>query len=286
MKRRIISGVLLAAVVAAVLVAGYMWNSIVITAFISLLAAVGTYEFVANTAKIEGIVSKFLPAVFSAGLVFVLESWMSGIHGIGYNNEADYFAVFSAPVFAMALSVGFVLLMTVIILAKHDDFSFAKICACVGMPIVLSFAFAMLASVALMEGAAVLLVLLFICSCVCDMGAYFVGVTIGKHKLCPAISPNKTIEGAIGGIVSSLVIAAIALVCFDMVSHILIILPLVIVLCITGMLGDLFASSIKRSAGIKDFGNLIPGHGGVIDRLDSILFIVPVIYLLAVSGVI
>ena len=257
-----------------------------ITAFLALLAGVATYELVANAAKVEGFISKLIPSFYSAGMVFILEYWMSGLYEIGYNKQADYDEIFSAPVLALAASVIFVLAQAIVILVKHSEFSLDKIAVSVGMPIVLSFAFAMLASIALMQGAMVLIVLLLIASCVCDMGAYFVGVTMGKHSLCPEISPNKTVEGAVGGIVSSVIAAAIALTCFDMVNEMLLILPLMVALCIAGMLGDLFASAIKRAAGIKDFGNLIPGHGGVLDRLDSVLFIVPFIFLLAVCGVI
>lgn len=286
MKRRIISGILMALLVVGVLVAGYMWNPIVISAFLALLAGVATYEFVANAAKVESFVAKMVPAFYSAGMVIVLEYWMSGLYNIGYNKDAEYGEIFWAPIIAMGISALFVVLETVIILAKHSEFSLGKIASSVGMPLIIAFAFAMLSCIALADGALVLLSLLFIASCVCDMGAYFVGVSMGKHKLCSVISPNKTIEGAIGGIISSVVIASIVFTCFDMVSQLWLILPLTAVLCVVGMLGDLFASAIKRTVEIKDYGNLIPGHGGVLDRLDSVLFIAPFIFLLAICGVI
>ena len=117
------------------------------------------------------------------------------------------------------------------------------------------------------------------------MGAYFVGVTCGKHKLCPEISPKKTVEGAIGEIVSAVVFALVFMFAFSQTEKLVSTLILTVPLCIVGMMGDLFASSIKRSVGLKDYSNLIPGHGGVLDRVDSILLIAPVMYLCMLFGV-
>jgi phosphatidate cytidylyltransferase len=118
------------------------------------------------------------------------------------------------------------------------------------------------------------------------MGAYFVGVSIGKTKLCPQISPKKTVEGALGGIVSSIIVTAIITLCYGYFDKILPTLLITIPLCVVGMAGDLFASIIKRKVGIKDYGDLIPGHGGILDRVDSILFISPLVYCLMLIGVI
>jgi len=119
-------------------------------------------------------------------------------------------------------------------------------------------------------------------ACLTDAFAYFVGVKLGKHKLCPEISPKKTVEGAIGGILGcmlSLLIYTFALnkLCNFGINYINIALISVFV-SIFAQLGDLVASSIKRNAKIKDFGNLLPGHGGVLDRIDSVLFVSPIIY--------
>ncbi len=117
-----------------------------------------------------------------------------------------------------------------------------------------------------------------------DTFALFVGVKFGKKKLCPRVSPKKTVEGAIGGVVGASVVNLIALficnaVCykpFPIPVWIMIIVTLVIP--VISMFGDLVASTIKRNYGIKDFGNLIPGHGGIMDRMDSISFVAPVVY--------
>lgn len=117
-----------------------------------------------------------------------------------------------------------------------------------------------------------------------DTFALFAGMKFGKHKLCPRVSPKKTVEGAIGGVIGSAVINIIALfVCnwlcynpFPIPVGFMIVLAFVIP--VVSMFGDLIASTIKRNYGIKDFGNLIPGHGGIMDRLDSISIVAPFVY--------
>ena len=110
-----------------------------------------------------------------------------------------------------------------------------------------------------------------------DICAYFTGVTMGKHKLCPKISPKKTWEGAIGGVLGSVILSGIFGLIFvrPFIVHCLII---GFIASIVSMFGDLTASIFKRKMGIKDYGNLIPGHGGILDRFDSVLFTGPVIY--------
>lgn len=118
-----------------------------------------------------------------------------------------------------------------------------------------------------------------------DTGAYFVGRAIGKRKLCPNISPNKTIEGAVGGVLAGL-IAGLGFAYFFLPS--INWLPLVaisVVLALVGILGDLTESIIKRGTGTKDSGRCLAGHGGILDRVDSLLFVIPVLYyILALSG--
>ena len=103
---------------------------------------------------------------------------------------------------------------------------------------------------------------------------------MGKHKLCPEISPKKTVEGFIGGIVTTGIVYSIAF-CIHSgfeVSRVLFAFVLGGICAVIGTLGDLSASMIKRQAGIKDYGNIMPGHGGVMDRFDSVLFVLPVFY--------
>lgn len=132
-----------------------------------------------------------------------------------------------------------------------------------------------------MPNGAIIIWLPFVTAWFSDSCAYFTGVTIGKHKVFPTISPKKTLEGYIGGIIGSGVLTTIfGLIVSRYDSSIGIINYVIIgLLCaIASELGDLAASYIKRQTGIKDFGNLIPGHGGILDRFDSILFTAPVVY--------
>jgi len=116
-----------------------------------------------------------------------------------------------------------------------------------------------------------------------DTCAYFVGCKFGKHKFS-RISPKKSIEGCIGGTVGSMILALLYAFALNKlvgleISYIYI-APIALALSILSQIGDLSASSIKRTVGIKDFGNLIPGHGGMLDRVDSIIFIAPFAYFL------
>lgn len=109
-----------------------------------------------------------------------------------------------------------------------------------------------------------------------DTFAYFVGTYLGKHKLCPMISPGKTIEGALGGMVGSIIgIMSLGIIFKFPVHHSII---MGILVGIVAPVGDLVESAMKRFAGVKDSGQILPGHGGILDRFDSILFAVPAIY--------
>lgn len=121
--------------------------------------------------------------------------------------------------------------------------------------------------------------LIFLCSWGCDTCAYCVGMLIGKHKMAPVLSPKKSIEGAVGGVAGAALLGVIyaAATQGKMAEYALI--------CAVGalisMVGDLAASAIKRNQKIKDYGKLIPGHGGILDRFDSVIITAPVIYYLA-----
>jgi phosphatidate cytidylyltransferase len=108
-----------------------------------------------------------------------------------------------------------------------------------------------------------------------DSGAYFVGRFIGKRKLAPILSPNKTIEGAIGGVIASVVGIFIAQHLMGIPGSVEILIAFALVGGIVEQAGDLFESLLKRIAGVKDSGNVFPGHGGMLDRIDGLLFAFP-----------
>lgn len=121
--------------------------------------------------------------------------------------------------------------------------------------------------------------LIFLCSWGCDTCAYCVGVLIGKHKMAPVLSPKKSIEGAVGGVAGAVLLGVIyafftkgGMMEYGIICG---------VGALISMVGDLAASAIKRNQGIKDYGKLIPGHGGILDRFDSVIFTAPVIYYLS-----
>ena len=115
-----------------------------------------------------------------------------------------------------------------------------------------------------------------------DTGAYYVGSSLGKHKLYPVVSPNKSVEGALGGLAGSILGAFIARATFFPELAPIDCLVTSLLLGVLGQLGDLFESLLKRGFGVKDSGSIIPGHGGILDRLDSILFAAPAAYYYAV----
>lgn len=128
--------------------------------------------------------------------------------------------------------------------------------------------------------------MIFISSWICDTCAYVVGVLFGKHKLAPVLSPKKSVEGALGGVIGSAVVGALYAYFFveKMVSEQEITWVFVLISAagaVISQVGDLAASAIKRNHEIKDYGRLIPGHGGVMDRFDSVIFTAPMIYFLA-----
>ncbi|WLR53403.1 phosphatidate cytidylyltransferase [Mesobacillus subterraneus] len=112
-----------------------------------------------------------------------------------------------------------------------------------------------------------------------DSGTYFIGRAFGKNKLWPEISPNKTTEGFFGGIVSALIVAVLFSVFGEMKVSILILLVSTAFLSVFGQVGDLVESALKRHYNVKDSGNILPGHGGMLDRFDSLLFVWPLIHL-------
>lgn len=113
-----------------------------------------------------------------------------------------------------------------------------------------------------------------------DIGAYYVGSYLGRHKLCPAVSPKKTVEGAVGGLAANLVSALVFAMLFADSMGNLRIAIIALTAGALGQAGDLFESLFKRAAGVKDSGSILPGHGGFLDRLDALMFAAPTVFVL------
>lgn len=267
------------AVVIAAIVAGKLFAPVIITVFIAVLAALGIYELIHNALKVESVMISLIPSVYGMVMIFLLDkSLFADFEG---GAVGDFFN--KVPLY---LTVAYFLLAVFILLVRQKDFDLEKTIGYTAYPIILSYAFSYLGSIISFESGIYYLLLLVNFASVCDTGAYFIGSFFGKHKLCPAISPKKTVEGSLGGIAASIVASIIIAACYGGHGNLVVTLAATVLLCIVGMMGDLFASIIKRRAGIKDYGNLIPGHGGILDRFDSMLLIAPVLYLLMKSGVV
>lgn len=226
--------------------------------FVLLIVIAGLYEF-------HKLVVNFgckNPAVllFLGGLIFP---------------TAFYFS----PQLLGALVFAYILCCYLYFLYNHVTFTPVDLALTILAVIYVAWGFSHLLLLRQLEQGFWLVLYVFIISWATDTGAYFAGMYLGKHKLAPGISPNKTWEGFVGGLLTSMAIALIftSLLSLEINRILVLIAPLV---SVGGQLGDLFESSIKRFAHTKDSGNLIPGHGGVLDRFDSMLWAAPLTYYL------
>lgn len=201
-----------------------------------------------------------------------------------YTIIAPFIYLGHIPVNINSLNVVYVMLLFIVTLVKHEVVKPSEVVFTFTMSALLSYAFSCFVLVAQSPNGLFFLMFALNCSWITDAGAYFVGSAFGKHKLAPKISPKKTVEGAVGGLVSSIIVSVVLVLVYPMLFEVdgqLSLLSVVLmtpVLSAAGMVGDLTASYLKRSAGIKDFGNIMPGHGGIMDRFDSLLVILPLVY--------
>ncbi len=150
-----------------------------------------------------------------------------------------------------------------------------KICEVFASTVYITASFATLSAVRYMEKGIFILSLVFVTAWGCDVFAYFTGYFFGKHKLIVEISPKKTVEGSLGGIffatAGTVIFGALVERFTELEANYVVLVAMGIVLSVVAQLGDLVASLIKREHGIKDYGRLLPGHGGIMDRFDSVL---------------
>lgn len=181
-----------------------------------------------------------------------------------------------------------IMILLCTMLFGHKSITFVDIASCGTAAFVIPTALSCIISTRYMYAdylpGVFLIVYLLFCAWIGDSGAYFVGTFLGKHKLCPDISPKKTVEGFIGGVITVGIAVTVQCLVYNLLlpsgikMNYAVLIPIGMVAAVVGVLGDLSASVIKRQYNVKDFGNLMPGHGGVLDRFDSVLFVAPFIY--------
>ncbi len=259
MKQRIVSGFLAASGFISVLIIGDLWFA----GLVFGMAMIGYIEFIKmNQFKLN----QSVVWIGLIGLIYWIIPWDDlGVPMLSFESS-------------LWVLVFILLLFTVL---SKNKFNIDKVALLLIGVIYLGLGFHYLIYTRLMDNGLYWTLLILGCVWATDTGAYFTGWAIGKHKLWPSISPKKTIEGALGAIVFSLLIAIL----FALYQPDLLSIPhavgLGFVISIAGQIGDFIQSAYKRARGVKDSGNILPGHGGVLDRCDSWLIVFPMIHLLS-----
>lgn len=265
-RQRAITGILVCAVLALIFILGYT----VMLVVLGLLSLIGLWEFF----RAKKLLWK--PFAITAMLADIIYFVLIRFYDRAY---ICLYMVFLFAVFAIADIIIYILHYS-----EYDlNDLFSSYFAVFYIGVCLSFLYL----TRVHPWGAYLVWLSIFSSWGCDVCAYLVGMILGKRRVFPEISPKKTLEGCIGGVIGAGVLSLIYALCVQ--GYILdlkgeaVIFPIVCMIgAIIGMFGDLFASAIKRKAGIKDYSNLLPGHGGILDRFDSVILVSPVIYLITI----
>ena len=282
MKVRIISALVGIVVLVAVLICPY---TIVLAITAALLSAVAVWELLRNTGKVKNLVQVIGGMLISAAGVMAMYFAKTTVN----NSNANTAAAKPWMLFLMALPLICGLFTAIVWVFNHKKMSVND--ACYGFLMTfyptLGFGCMTLLREFMWLNVWPLLLLLSI-AWVSDTGAYFVGTFLGKHKMAPKISPKKSWEGFFGGWIISVLFAVGLFILRAEIQggfpesnifwSLRYFLPIVVILAPLSVVGDLCASVIKRRTGIKDFGNIMPGHGGVMDRFDSVVFIAPLLF--------
>lgn len=258
MKQRIITAI----IALIIFIPTIIFGGIPFLILTLLIAMIGLLEFI----RASKISSYILPSIFALlFLILLIISNNDGLLPIEITGIENLFIVL------------IILLLTYTVLSKNK-FTFTNAAVLLLGTVYISVGFYFFLEVRSLGLQYLIFVLAIIWTT--DSGAYFSGRYFGKRKLWPAISPNKTIEGALGGLVLSVLVSLVfhLLNTFEVSLYLLVFYTLVI--SVSGQLGDLVASALKRHFSVKDFGNLLPGHGGILDRFDSLLFVLPILYVL------
>lgn len=208
---------------------------------------------------------------------------------VGYVAAVGYFALlrFGLTEWEVALAIAFLIALMVVYVFTYPAYRSEHIMLGFFGLFYVAFMLSYVYQIRLLPQGAFLVWLVFLCSWGCDTCAYCVGMLLGRHKLAPVLSPKKSIEGAVGGVVGAALLGllyALALNRFAPTANANLLYYALIcaVGAIISQVGDLAASAIKRNHDIKDYGKLIPGHGGILDRFDSVIITAPIIYYMAV----
>lgn len=288
MVKRIVSAIIGIAVLIGLLLCPY---TIVLAVAAAALSALAVWELLYNTGKVKNLVQVIGGMLFSAAGVFLMYLVRKTLTEKLLLVDGE---VRQLMVILLALPILYGLYTAIVYLCNSKKISINDACYGYLLTIYPTVGFGCMVMLReMMSHGLWLLILLLMIAWVSDTGAYFIGTFLGKHKMAPVISPKKSWEGFFGGWIIS-VLCAYGL--FALRFHVdnsygeglfytmYLYLPVVFILAPLSVVGDLLASAIKRKCGIKDFGNIMPGHGGVMDRFDSVLFIAPILYLIAVNA--
>ncbi len=264
MKTRIIAAVaLLPLLLAIVLFAPKVFTAILF----ALMCAIAAYELLVGT----GIEKSPRLVLYSALMAVLTSMW-------------SYFGW--AAVWTQAMVLVFFVVLFSEIMMSGMKLPFLNILACLAAGLLIPYLLAALVRIHITENGRFFILIPFVMAFLSDTGAYFFGLAFGKHKLAPVISPKKTVEGAVGGIIGAVVgmllYSLVLQLCFGFSPNYIFALIYGAVGSVCAVFGDLCFSVIKRQTGIKDYGNLIPGHGGILDRFDSMIVVAPVAEILLI----
>lgn len=263
MRQRIITGTILAIVLGALIYFGEGKLELLFSGFCVLLSGFASYEFVKMSRHGKNIRwFDYIPVVGS--ILFSLASVMY-LFSLASLNMIGNFYVYMFVFILILILINTIMFVSIKEYTRMDfgNQLFTVFYCSLGF-----IAFALLRKLGIN-----LILYLLIVSMVTDVFAYFIGIKFGKHKLAPEISPKKSIEGSIGGLVFGATAATLFAYFTNLIDgSIFIIILLSLALSAIAQTGDLVASKFKREAGIKDYSNILPGHGGILDRFDSSMF--------------
>lgn len=273
MKQRILVAVIGIPLLLLVLCWAPHWAT---AALLAALGVIGAHELLAAVSGAEKTKSLWVLAGFMA--VCTVFSTYAGM-------EAYKGTVLVAVPWLLCASVVLLFLLAVRWFGRENAVAFQDVCAVLLGGVAIPLAMSCLLRLRLMEFGGGLVLMPLVAAFMSDSAALFTGMACGKHKLAPKASPKKTVEGAVGGLVGGIVgMVLFRIVFFFVTVHALSIgwcMVIGLVGAFMGQLGDLSFSVIKRQCGIKDYGRLLPGHGGVLDRFDSVIFAAPVVWMIA-----